>query len=232
VIVISFALPEESKELVRKIAGARRSGQAVLPVITGKIAGRDVTVVHSGMGMASATAQMGRYLEAQTPALWIAAGFGGGLVPDVAVGDVVVAENFSDPALLAAIAGQPARRGALVTTKQVIETVEHKKDLGRHTGAVVVDMETAAIQRLCAPRGIPMLAIRAISDGATQDLPVPASVWFDTAKQRPRPFRLLFYLATHPARIGPFARFVGGVNRARASLTAFLLAALPALPEK
>ena len=145
---------------------------------------------------------------------------------------MVVVENFSDPALLAATASLPAWRGALITTKQVIQTVEQKKDLGRHTGAIVVDMETAAIQRLCAPRGIPMLSVRAISDAATQDLPVPASVWFDTARQRPRPVRLVLYLAAHPGRIAPFARFVGGVNLARRRLTAFLLAALATLPEK
>ncbi len=231
-IVISFALPEESKDLVRKISGACRSGSPALPVITGRLAGRDVTIVHSGMGMASATARLGPYLEGISPALWIAAGFGGGLAPDVAVGDVIVVENFSDPALLAAVSAQPARRGTLITTKQVIETAEHKKDLARHTGAIVVDMETAAIQRLCAPRNIPMLSIRAISDAAGENLPVPASVWFDAEKQRPRPARLLLFLAAHPGRIAPFARFVGGINRARARLTAFLLAALPALPEK
>jgi len=232
VIVISFALPEESKDLVRKIVGAGRSGSSALPVITGRLAGHDVAIVHSGMGMASATARLGPFLEGKSPSVWIAAGFGGGLVPDVAVGDIVVVENFSDPALLAAISAQPARRGTLITAKQVIETVEHKKDLGRHTGATVVDMETAAIQRLCAPRNIPMLSIRAISDGAAQDLPVPASIWFDAATQRPRPVRLLLYLAAHPGRIAPFARFVRGINLARARLTAFLLAALPALPEK
>ena len=231
-IVISFARPEESKDLVRKIVGAGTSGPSALPVITGRLAGHDVAIVHSGMGMASATARLGPLLEGISPSLWIAAGFGGGLVPDLAVGDIVVVENFSDPALLAAVSGQPARRGSLITTRKVIETVEHKKDLGRHTGAVVVDMETAAIQRLCAPRGIPMLSVRAISDRAEQDLPVPAAIWFDAAKQRPRPVRLLLYLATHPGRIGPFARFVRGINLARARLTAFLLAVLPTLPEK
>ena len=231
-IVISFALPEESKELAGKLKNRRRSGPAALPVIAGTLDGREVVIVHTGMGMASATARVGSYLEGRAPALWIAAGFGGGLAPDVAVGDMVVVENFSDPALLAATASLPAWRGALITTKQVIQTVEQKKDLGRHTGAIVVDMETAAIQRLCAPRGIPMLSVRAISDAAAQDLPVPASVWFDTARQRPRPVRLVLYLAAHPGRIAPFARFVGGVNLARRRLTAFLLAALATLPEK
>jgi hypothetical protein len=71
-----------------------------------------------------------------------------------------------------------------------------------------------------------MLALRAISDTAAQDIPVRAEVWFDTATQRPRPLPLLLYLAAHPSRILPFILFVRGINKARAQLTAFLLAAL------
>jgi adenosylhomocysteine nucleosidase len=232
VIALSFALPEESQGIVRGLAGATRSGPAALPVIAGTLAGRDTVIVHSGMGMASATDRIESFLEAHSPSLWIAAGFGGGLSPELRVGDIVSVQNFSDPALLAAIAALPARPGVLITTKEVIETAGKKKDLARHTGAIVVDMETAAIHRLCAARGIPMLAIRAISDTACQDLPVPAAVWFDMASQRPRPFPLVLHLATHPGRIAPFVRFVRGIGHARASLTAFLLAALQALPER
>jgi len=232
VIALSFALPEESKGVVQRLAGAKRSGPAALPVIAGRLGGREVVIVHSGMGMASATARIESFLEGQRPSAWIAAGFGGALEAKLGIGDIVVAENFSDPALLAAISGLPAHRGSLVTVKNVMETVEQKKDLGRHTGALAVDMETAAIHRLCAARGIPVLAIRAISDTAGEDLPVPATVWFDAGRQRPRPGALVWHLLTHPRWISRFVHFVRGINRARASLTDFLMATLCVLPEK
>jgi adenosylhomocysteine nucleosidase len=232
VIVLSFALPEESKGIVRRIAGARRSGSAALPVIAGTLAGRDIVVVHCGMGMESATAQVGSFLAGHSPSLWIAGGFGGALCADLKIGDIIVADNFSDPALLAAIASLPARTGPLITGKQVVESAALKKDLARHTSALVVDMETAAIHRLCIARAIPMLAIRAISDTACQGIPVAAEVWFDTRRQRPRPLRLVFYLVTHPGRIAPFVRFVRGINRCRACLTDFLMGVLQAVGEK
>jgi adenosylhomocysteine nucleosidase len=232
VIGLSFALPEESKDLVRLLSGATRSGPEALPVISGTLAGRDVVILHSGMGMTSASARTGAFLEKESPSLWIAAGFGGALSPDLKIGDIVTVQNFSQSALLTAIASLPSHPGPLLTTKEVIETAAQKKDLARHTGAIAVDMETAAIHRLCEARAIPMLAIRSISDTASQDLPIPAAVWFDAATQRPRPLPLLLHLATHPARIAPFARFVRGINRARSTLTRFLLAALPLLPEK
>lgn len=236
-IVLSFSLPEESKGLVRHIAGAKRSGPQALPIIAGTLAGRQVVVVHVGMGMDSATERVGNFLTDWNPSRWIAAGFGGALSSELKIGEIVAAVNFSDPGLLGALAGVtsvnglPARTGSLITVKEVIETAQAKRDLARHTGAIVVDMETAAIHRLCMARGIPLLALRAISDTACQELPVPAAVWFDARRQRPRPFALVLHLATHPGRIAPFARFVGGVKFAGASLTSFLLAALAALPE-
>jgi adenosylhomocysteine nucleosidase len=232
VIALSFALPEESKGIVRLVGSASRAGSSALPVISGTLAGREIVIVHSGMGMDSASARIGTFLDSHTPSLWIAAGFAGGLSPDLRVGDILTVRNFSDPDRFSDIASLPAHTGTLITTKSVVQTAEQKRDLARHTGAVAVDMETAAIHRLCAARGIPMLSIRAISDAVSQDLPVPAAVWFDPARQRPRPLPLLLHLASHPARILPFARFVRGVNSARSSLTTFLLAALAALPEK
>jgi len=232
VIALSFALPEESKGIARLVANASRSGPAALPLITGTLAGREVVILHSGMGMNSASERVTHFLGTHSPSLWIAAGFAGALSQDLRVADIVTVRNFSDATVFAEIASLPAHAGALITTKQVVETAEQKKDLARHTGAIAVDMETAAIHRLCAAREIPVLAIRSISDTAGQDLPVPARVWFDAVRQRPRPLPLLLYLALHPRRILPFARFVRGIGRARASLTTFLLAALQALPEK
>jgi adenosylhomocysteine nucleosidase len=232
VIALSFALPEESKGIVRLVGSAERSGSAALPVIAGTLAGRHVMIVHSGMGMGSAAARIGSFLEAHTPSLWIASGFGGALSPDLRIGDIVAVSNFSDPALFADIISLPARAGTLITTREVVETAVQKADLARHTGAIAVDMETAAIHRSCSARGIPMLAIRAISDTARQDVPIPASVWFDTVSQRPRPLPLMFHLATHPGRILPFVDFVRGIGLARTSLTSFLIAALDALPGK
>lgn len=231
-IALSFALPQESKDIVRLVADSRRSGSAALPVITGTLAGREVVIVHSGMGMKSASAVIGAFLERSAPSLWIAAGFGGALSPDLRIGDIVAVRNFSDPAHFGEIASLPAHSGTLITTKEVIETAVQKADLARHTGAIAVDMETAGIHRLCAARSIPMLAFRSISDTAGQDLPVPAAVWFDTARQRPRPLPLLLFLATHPGRILPFARFVRGIGFARAALTSFLIKAIEAVPEK
>lgn len=231
-IAVSFALPEESKEVTAMLDGAERKGKDRLGTVAGRFAGREVRVVHTGMGMASATERVEFFLRSHAPAAWIAAGFGGALDPELEIGEVVVCHNYSSPALMQAIDALPARRGALVTAREVVETAAAKAQLARHTNAVVVDMETSAIHRLCSTRGIPMLAIRCISDTARRDLPVPARVWFDADRQVARPGPLAGYLLRHPGRVAGFARFVRGIGLARRELTGFLLSAVAAIPER
>lgn len=231
-IVVSFALPGESKDFIARLAGVRRIRGGSLPVFEGALDGREIVVMHCGMGMGSATRRVAEFLEGHVPVFWIAAGFGGALSAELKIGDMVAVQNFSDPALLGAVEGLDACTGALITVKQVVETVECKKDLARHTGALVVDMETAGIHRVCHGRGVRMLAVRAISDTAEQELPVRAEIWFDLVRQRPRAFRLVVHLLAHPGKIGPFTKFVSGINAARANLADYLVNAVKRLPEK
>jgi adenosylhomocysteine nucleosidase len=105
----------------------------------------------------------------------------------------------------------------------VLETPEAKAEYARETGALAVDMESATVAAFFREKGVPFLALRAISDAASEPLPVPSSVWFDPREQRPRPWALIRFLLRHPRRIGPFVRFVLTIGRARRTLTAALL---------
>ena len=53
----------------------------------------------------------------------------------------------------------------------MIATISEKKRLADQFAALAVDMESAAIARVCAERKILFAAIRAISDSANQTLP-------------------------------------------------------------
>lgn len=206
-IAVTFALPEESRDFVR--ATRRRA---------------DLTVAHTGMGLEAAASATEALLAKPRPAWVLSGGFAGALDPNLQLGDVLVAENFSSPELLARNRG---RRGTLVSQPRPAERVEEKAALFRETGALAVDMETAAIAQACQRAGVPLLSIRAISDTTRVPLPAPLAEWFDLARQRPRPRRLLAYLVRRPSAIGPFVRFVRGLPVARRALTAAMLAALP-----
>ncbi|MGZ5003770.1 MAG: 5'-methylthioadenosine/S-adenosylhomocysteine nucleosidase family protein, partial [Chthoniobacterales bacterium] len=81
-IVITFALPNESSGFVRLIAN-------------GRLHGHEVRVLHTGVGERAARACMAKLFQKNSPRLLISSGFAGGLTNEVKVGDLLLAENFS-----------------------------------------------------------------------------------------------------------------------------------------
>jgi nucleoside phosphorylase len=214
-IAIVFALPEESADFRRAIRFnpyERRAWRAV-------VKGREILLLHCGVGSVAAARSMADCFADHRPDLLIATGFAGALAPDLATGDLVAASNWSDPALLS----RDLRAGVLISVSAPVETVAAKAALHTSTGAIAVDMETATIAAACAAAGVPLLAVRAISDAADRSLPIPFDEWFDLTAQRPRKLRLLMHLVRHPGRIRAFADFVKGLSPARKSIAAFLV---------
>jgi adenosylhomocysteine nucleosidase len=228
-ILITFALPHESGRVLPQVKNKTRIEGGALPVYRGHFEGRETVVVHTGMGPDRAHARAGEFLARFSPRLVVAAGYGGGLDARLKAGSLVLAQNYSHPELLA-LARASARNftrkeavvGNLSTQGKVAESVSDKRALAQATGAIAVDMETGAIFGQCRERNIPMLAVRAISDSMETPLPVPGAVWFDAAKQKPRVFALLVFLAKNPGRLPSFAGFVRGTGLARKELTGFL----------
>lgn len=233
-IALTFALPQESAALVAMLRGVEHIERGPLPVLRGNLAAGEITVLHHGIGAERSGARVAQFLEQNRPEILISSGFAGGLDPGLHVGDVMFAENFSDPALIEKMRGvKPAEAraffGALTTQPLAAETVADKARLFRETGALAVDMETAGIRALCEKSGVRMLSVRAISDTASQRLPVPFPDWFDAKKQSPRIGGLLWFLARHPGTIAEFARFASGTFRARQSLGSCLVQVIESL---
>ena len=226
-IAVTFALPQESRDFRHALRHATPVGEAPRPLLLGNVGDEEVLVGHTGVGPAAAAEGIAALLAYHRPRLLISTGFAGGLDPSLATGDLLIATNFSTPALVAQsrallTGGTRAFFGMLTSQPHTAETVAEKSALAATTGALGVDMETASIAAACARAGVPLLAVRAISDSALEPLPVPFAEWFDLAAQRPRPLALLRFLAHHPAQISPFARFVHGLTPARQAFTRFI----------
>jgi adenosylhomocysteine nucleosidase len=100
----------------------------------------------SGIGRARARSAADRLLrEPPFPGLVIAAGFCGALVPTLKVGDVVTSPR-------------------ILTADRLVSDPAEKRRLAELHHADAVDMESAAIAEVCAERGVPFLAVRAVSD--------------------------------------------------------------------
>lgn len=220
-VAVTFALPDEGRDFVRLLENQSRDRGHLAP-IRGELGGCEVTVAFTGVG---AGADGRRRLESalETRPDWLmASGFAGGLSAGLRVGDLIAAENHSDPGLVERAArvlqAFPLRCGPLTTQPLLAETPAAKAALAAQTGAIAVDMETGWIAEACARAGTPMLSLRVISDGAEQAFPAPGHILFDVARQRPRYARLPLWLSTHPRQIAPFVRFVRGLAPARQKL--------------
>ncbi len=229
IIAITFALPEESQDLVARLQDKRTATDGVLPVITGELNGRRVSICHTGVGADSCRARIASFLADCAPVALVSSGFAGGLDPALKVGDVILSKNLSDTALLPEGAIPGAIPSTMTTQPEVAESVEGKAALFSRTGASAVDMETGIIREHCTRCGIPMLSLRGISDAAGDNLPVSFAIWFDPVKQKPRVGALLWELATHPGKIPAFAKFVRGISFTRQRLTTALVAAIEKL---
>jgi adenosylhomocysteine nucleosidase len=150
----------------------------------------------------------------------ISVGFASALHQDMKIGDLVVGESASffnqdHPAFypsdkrLLLLAGEvlentnPAGservagfKGPLLTVRRIIEHAAEKKTLASTTGAIALDMESAAIAGVAADARIAYLPVRAISDLVDENL--GGISHFFSEKGAFRPFGGLLYLLFHP----------------------------------
>ena len=107
----------------------------------------------------------------------------------------------------------------LITMERLVSTGEEKTRIAFHGEAV--DMESAFVMSHYAAAGIPVVTIRAISDGANEDLPID----FDrclTPQGAIKPMRLVNQIARRPGNLPNLVRFGRQSNQAAKRLAEFL----------
>ncbi|WP_431772890.1 1-hydroxy-2-methyl-2-butenyl 4-diphosphate reductase [Streptomyces cucumeris] len=153
-----------------------------------------VTVLRTGMGPQAAERAVARALSGDSapavPTAVLATGFCAGLVPGMHPGDLVVADETRDPAgrtvcagtafladALAELVPPGPRRGPrrtvhigpLAGSNHVVRGAE--RAALHTTGAIAVDMESAATLRCAARRGArPVAAVRVVVDAPEHEL--------------------------------------------------------------
>ncbi|MCI0655341.1 MAG: phosphorylase [Methylococcaceae bacterium] len=70
---------------------------------------------------------------------------------------------------------QTIHTGPITESRTLVGTAADKLALRNQTGAIALDMESAAIARLAARQNLPFVTIRAIADPASMDLPKPVA---------------------------------------------------------
>jgi adenosylhomocysteine nucleosidase len=111
----------------------------------------------------------------------------------------------------------PTMAGALTESAHIVPGGAEKQALHAATGAIAVDMESAAIARLAHAHGLPFLAVRAVADTAAMKLPDAVIIALNP-RGDVRLRKLLGYSVRHPAQFIELARLGRAFGAAMATL--------------
>ena len=222
-IAITFALPAESSGILGQLGSKQSVVVESSKIVYGQLRGRDVAILHTGVGRKQCEKRIGVFLESVRPELVISSGFAGSLTEQLSVGDVIVAENFSDASVVSQIMEGRIRPVKLHTADAMVDSAEERTRIARQHGAAAIDMETDVIAKACAAHRIRMLSLRVISDSPAAPFPAPPQVLFDLTRQKTNFAKLIVYVLMHPPAAGRLARFAQQITRARAALTGAIL---------
>lgn len=87
--------------------------------------------------------------------------------------------------------------GSILTVDRIVLTANEKRQLAAESGAIALDMESAAVASAASAYSVPFLAIRGVLDPVHEDLAISFDQFLDTEGE-PHLSRLMRYLITHP----------------------------------
>jgi adenosylhomocysteine nucleosidase len=219
-IAVTFALPAESSEFLRRLRNKSRADGNVVRTIRGNINNCAIQVLYTGVGEKVCRQRLGKFLEDQQFDLLISTGFAGALTDELHVGDLLLAKNFSTVDLddRRYSSGLPIHKADLFTAPTLVDSSDDRIEIARTSGAAAVDMETEFIARACAAHRIPLLSLRVITDTPRELFPAPTHVLFDIAKQRTDLPKLATFFLAHPTRVPRLIQFARRIVNARKTL--------------
>ena len=238
-VVLIAALPEETNTLLKRI-GARRQGRlAGFPLFSGRVGGQELLLLQSGMGPKNAGAATRAILDLGSPELIINFGLGGAVAPGPQVADLVVAtrllvkdsNGFGEQAgvnqslanaFIICIGNNRCRTGTFVTAGETMPKAALRSALPAGTETPVLEMETAAIAGATGERGVPLLAIRAISDDSDEELGFTVAEFCDENLQL-RPLKVFLTILKRPGIIPQLIRLAGSSSRAAETLATAII---------
>jgi adenosylhomocysteine nucleosidase len=226
VVAVTFALNSEFGPW-RRLRSFRRCADGRPATYATQLGELRLEVTLTGVGQDAATSAAEAVFR-DRPDVCIASGLAGGLTAALRVAEIVASRSVRghdgpgitvDPGLLALALGGGARPVSLYSSPTIVVSAEEKQ---RMSGAAdAVDMESAAILAESSRLGIPCIAIRAISDPSTADLPFDLSQTL-TELGDVSPARTTAALLRRPRALWPLVRLALDGRRASMALAVFL----------
>jgi adenosylhomocysteine nucleosidase len=228
-ILVTFAVEAEFAPW-RKLRQFQRIVSANMECFCSRVGEAEVTVLLTGIGCKKAWVEAAKVLSDGGVDICVSSGLAGGLRAEHTAGEVLVANQVlasksdrvvhCDPLLVgSAVASGAKGVRAFYTTDRVVLLAVEKNKLGAFADAV--EMESGEILYEAAAFGARVVAIRAISDTADEDLPIDFNK-VSTEEGNVSIRRIMGKVMVAPRKIPSLIRFGKQSSRAAQSLAEFL----------
>jgi adenosylhomocysteine nucleosidase len=252
-LAILVAVEQEFRAVSKLLAAPSFLEIGGFPAVTGRIGDHDMLIAKSGMGAERARKLADVVIREIAPKAIIVAGFAAGLDPKLRPGDVVVPstvrnvthEGFQkithcrvlhpeaslyEMASRTCQAPDSALVNSLLTYHSIVRLASHKKAVRlEEESPDVLDMESAAAAGVAEDNGVSWVVIRAITDGAEDDLPLDFTR-FSGANGEVNVAKLAASLIINPWRIPGLIRLGKRSALAARNLGAFVERYVASLP--
>jgi adenosylhomocysteine nucleosidase len=240
VILIFYAFAREAAAFKRRLENRAALGIDGLRGFSGRFGAVEIIGVATGLGIRRATDTARRAMQALSPDLVIATGLAGALSDELRPGDLVLADRLildgedaeSVPATIAIPPADLARfraaleadrlafsTGSILTAARILKDGAAKRGARARTGALAVDMESAAIAAEAHRLGQRFVCVRAVLDTVDEEI-VGAELAGPDGEVRP--LAAASFVLRNPAAVVGLARMMRSLNRATAALAAAL----------
>ena len=242
-ILLFYAFAREIAPFKRRLQNRTPLALDGLHGFRAKVGGKEFAAVAHGIGHQRATETARRAFELIPAAeLVIGTGVVGALSAGLKPGDLVLsdrsimihADGRVDEQVTAisvahmraigrslANAGVAYSTGAILTSHRVLATGAEKRRAKESTGAIAVDMETAAIASEATARGLPFVAIRAVLDEVDDEI---FGAEMADEDGNVKPLAATSFLLRNPAAMLKLPRIIRNLSRATASIADALIA--------
>jgi adenosylhomocysteine nucleosidase len=237
------AMQQEVRPLLRRVGKRESVRVGRFHAVRFSVAGVGCLLIQSGIGQQNATEAARALMTSGRPNMLISFGIAGGIHSDLRIGDVVAGESAallegSVPGkvlpLMAlstrhkeGIAEAFRRRGARLVAGPILTPSGPQPAPDRTMGLAnpVVEMETFAIAEVAASLGVPLLALRSISDSPEAPIPFPVEKMYN-AEYRLRIGWMLREILRRPGLIAKLARLTRNSDLAAENAACAVLAFL------
>lgn len=196
-------------------------------------------LIRTAGGNAVRAEDIGLEFAAAGAAGLVSFGIAGGLDPQLAPGDILVASavilpdgeqvETDDAWRRALLQGTAAADSTVAGSDRMVGRIEDKGAMFAATGARAVDMESHGVARAARDSGLPIAVVRAIADPAGRAIPAAAQVGLD-ANGNAKPLSVMAQLMRTPSQIPAVMRVARDYRCAMRSLRAMAPVLMETLP--